>query len=78
MSIKFIVESRAIQLSVFDRLIQKVVIRKSLLQRKVWDLELPPIGELNGSEIESHAEATVNAFSLFLSNSTPSPGPSGG
>ena len=29
--------------------IQKVAIRRSLLQRKGWDLEIPPTGKLNDS-----------------------------
>ena len=28
---------------------QKVAIRRSLLQRKGWDLEIPPTGKLNDS-----------------------------
>ncbi len=53
---------------------------RSLLQEIDLKGKIETIGELNdpGSRIQSYAEATISAFSLSVSKSTPKPGPSGG
>ena len=57
------------QITRITRIMEEVGNRSSLLQWKQMFLS---------SKLKIYADATVNAFSLSASNSTPSPGPSGG